>query len=202
MTDQADQEELALARSRPITGWLEEAEARTLYRFAAELGPRGPILEIGSWHGKSTIVLATAAQHIGSRVVSVDPHAGINYWQDNFGPMDKLGPSFEAFSANLQNAAVSDAVEALVMTSRQAFDQLGDRPPFSFAFIDGNHGYSSVHQDFELWSQRLLVGGVLAFHDSDSKMPGPRRVIAQVKERGDYQYISLVEQLTSFRKIG
>ena len=77
----------ALAHSRDITGWLEEAEAQTLYHFAAELGPRGPILEIGSWHGKTTIVLATAAKSVGSRFFAVDPHQGINYWQDSFGPM-------------------------------------------------------------------------------------------------------------------
>lgn len=45
----------ALANSRDITGWLEEAEAETLYHYAVELGALGPILEIGSWHGKSTI---------------------------------------------------------------------------------------------------------------------------------------------------
>ena len=200
MTDLADQEEQALARSHDITGWLEEAEARILYRFAVELGTQGPILEIGSWHGKSTIVLATAAKNVGSCVVAVDPHEGINYWQDRFGPMDELGPSLDAFQENLNRAGVSDVVEPVVMTSRRAFDELEGRTPFSFIFIDGNHGYSSVRADFEMWSQRLIVGGVLAFHDSKSKMPGPSQVIAEVKARGDYAYLSLVEQLTSFRK--
>jgi predicted O-methyltransferase YrrM len=89
MTDLKAQEALALSRN--ITEWLEEAEAKTLYHYAVELGPLGPILEIGSWHGKSTIVLATAAQSVGSRVFAVDPHKGINYWQDRFGPMHELG---------------------------------------------------------------------------------------------------------------
>ena len=190
----------ALANSRDITGWFEEAEAETLYHYAVELGALGPILEIGSWHGKSTIVLATAAKSVGSRVYAVDPHQGINYWQDDFSPMDELGPSLDAFGENLQNAGVADAVEPVVMTSREAFNALRDQPPFSFVFIDGNHGYENVRQDFDLWSQRLIADGVLAFHDSNTKMPGPRRVIAEVQERDDYEYISLVEQLTSFRK--
>ena len=146
------------------------------------------------------VISHDVATHFSQRTLAVDPHQGINYWQDSFGPMDELGPSLDAFGENLQNAGVADAVEPVVMTSREAFYELRDRPPFSFVFIDGNHGYKSVRQDFDLWSQRLIAGGVLAFHDSDTKMPGPRRVIAEVQERDDYEYISLVEQLTSFRK--
>jgi len=190
----------ALACIRDIHGWLEEDEAETLYRFVLELGTRGAILEIGSWHGKSTIVLASAAKRIGSRVFAVDPHEGITYWQDDVPPMRALGPSLEAFRENLRHADLTDVVKLLVMTSRRAFEQLKDREHFSLAFIDGDHSYRSVREDFEMWSQCLVEGGVIAFHDSNGRMQGPRRVVAEVKEREDFEFLSLVGQLTSFRK--
>ena len=190
----------ALAFIRDIHGWLEEDEAEMLYRFVLELGTRGPILEIGSWHGKSTIVLASAAKRVGSRVFAVDPHEGITYWQDDVPPMKALGPSLEAFRENLRNAGVSDVVEPLVMTSRRAFEQLKDRERLSLVFIDGDHSYRSVREDFEMWSQCLVEGGAIAFHDSNGRMQGPRRVVVEVKEREDFEFLSLVGQLTSFRK--
>ncbi len=195
-------EAAALAQCRDIKGWLTEEEARVLYRHVSELGATGPILEIGSFHGKSTIVLARAAKAIGSRVVAVDPHEGINYWQGDIQPLPHLGgPSFDSFQENLTDAGVSDVVEPLVMRSSEAFETLKDREPFAFVFIDGNHGYDNVRQDFELWSQCLVTGGVIAFHDSNGKMPGPPRVVAEVKQMQDYEFLSLVEQLTSFRKV-
>ena len=200
MSDVHCGEKEALARSRDISGWLEEEEARILYRFAEELGPLGPILEIGSYYGKSTTVIAAAARSVGSRVFAVDPHEGINYWQDKIPPMERFGPSLAAFQENLRVAGVSDAVDLLLMTSRMAFEELKDRERFSLVFIDGNHGYTNVRDDFEMWSQCLIDGGVLALHDANGKMPGPKRVFAEVKKRADFEFISLVVQLASFRK--
>jgi predicted O-methyltransferase YrrM len=136
-------------------------------------------------------------------VVAVDPHEGINYWQGSIRPLPHLGgPSFDSFQENLGDAGVTDVVDPVVMRSLEAFDALKDREPFSFVFVDGNHGYDDVRQDFDLWSQRLIVGGIIAFHDSNGKMPGPPRVVAEVMEREDYEFLSLVDQLTSFRKAG
>jgi MMP 1-O-methyltransferase len=192
----------AVAQCSDIEGWLTEDEARILYRHSAELGAHGPVLELGSFNGKSTVVLGLAAKSVGSRVVAVDPHQGINYWQGDIPPLPHLGgPSFESFQRNLEAAGVDDVVEALVMTSVEAFDVTKCYDPFSFVFVDGNHGYEHVRQDFDLWSQRLITGGIIAFHDADGKIPGPPRVVAEVRERADFEPISLVGQLASFRKI-
>jgi predicted O-methyltransferase YrrM len=60
-----------------VEGWLEPGEGRLLYRLAAEADPAGCIVEIGSWHGRSTIWLAAGAQAgRGARVVAIDPHSG------------------------------------------------------------------------------------------------------------------------------
>lgn len=193
----------AVAACRDIKGWLTDAEAAALYQLGTELGPQGSILEIGSFHGKSTVVLGLAAQSVGSQVVAVDPHEGITYWQGDIPPLPHLGgPSLDSLQDNLTQAGVAGEVEIVVATSEEAHGKLADREPFAFIFVDGNHGYDSVRQDFDLWSERLMYGGVISFHDSDGTgMPGPPRVVAEVADMPGFERISTVDALTSFRRL-
>src|ERR1700704_2611888 len=52
------------------------AEGMALHETAAAYGRLGPIMEIGSYCGKSTIYLAAAAREAGQPVVTVDHHRG------------------------------------------------------------------------------------------------------------------------------
>lgn len=183
--------EEALAFTQDIFGWFGNNEAEMLHQFVLDLSALGPILEIGSWHGRSTIILASAAQQAGNRVFAVDPHEG----HPPYG-----GPTLDIFLENLKRAGLSDVVEPLVMTSREAFEQLEGQEHFSFVFIDGNHDYDYVKEDFEMWSQCLVEGGVIAFHDREYGGGGPTRVIDEVKERSDYEFLSLVDASICFRK--
>ena len=65
----------ALALTEGIEGWLTDAQARTLWDAAIRIGARGAVVEIGSFRGRSTIVLALAVGARG-RVVAIDPHGG------------------------------------------------------------------------------------------------------------------------------
>src|SRR5260370_19168950 len=58
------------------TGFMPAAEGLALFDAAARYAPRGPVLEIGSYCGKSTIYLAAAARRAGQLVVTVDHHRG------------------------------------------------------------------------------------------------------------------------------
>ncbi len=44
--------------------------------------------------------------------------------------------------------------------------------PLDFLFIDGDHNYHAVMQDFVQWTPHLKVGGLLAIHDSRMYRPG------------------------------
>src|ERR1700689_832153 len=57
-------------------GFMPPDEGLALYRTAAQYAPAGPIAEIGTYCGKSTIYLAAAARGAGQLVVTVDPHRG------------------------------------------------------------------------------------------------------------------------------
>ncbi len=150
-----------------VDGWLTPREGLALFRGVAACRNRGAIVEIGSWHGRSTIVLAAASQATSQTIVhAVDPHGGI--------PGRGLGPSLSSFRANLAAAGLSDRVQAHVCSSAEAartFDQ-----PVEFIYIDGAHDYPTVSDDYLAWFPKVIDGGVMAFHDTIG-YPGPRRVV-------------------------
>jgi hypothetical protein len=72
-------------------------------------------VEIGSWKGRSTVALATAAQRRGNaHVVAIDPHLGDN------GEFMEASPTFDEFLANLDRCGVREVVEPRRLTSHDA----------------------------------------------------------------------------------
>ena len=145
----------AFSLVRDIPGWLTEDQARALYDAAAALPPGGRVVEIGSHHGRSTIVLAASGAH----VVAVDP----------FPPGWRYGGSDteEVCRANLTRAGVRDRVELRVTTSREA--RASWVGPVDLVYIDGKHDHWSARDDLR-WSAYLRPGGSLFVHDAFSSL--------------------------------
>jgi len=103
--------ETALAAAEGVEGWLSDGQARRLFERAAAVPPAGRIVEIGSYRGRSAIVLARALGGAGVELVAIDPHAG-----NDRGPQEIHGSMAEgeadncAFRENLERAGVVDAV--------------------------------------------------------------------------------------------
>ena len=145
----------AFTRARDVPGWLTEAQARDLYDAAAAVPPGGRVVEIGSHHGRSTIVLAAA----GADVVAIDP----------FPPDWRYGgPGTEqACRANLARAGVEDRVDLRVTTSSAARADWDG--PVDLVYIDGKHDYWSARDDLR-WSTYLRPGGIVLVHDAFSSL--------------------------------
>lgn len=142
-----------IALVRDVPGWLTAEQARTLHDAVTSRGPDARVVEIGSHHGRSTIVLAAA----GGRVVAVDPFP--ENWR--YG-----GPGTEAaFRANLERAGVADRVELQVATSREVRARWSG--PVDVVYVDGKHDCWTVHDDLR-WAEHLAPGGVLLVHDAFS----------------------------------
>lgn len=140
-----------IADPRPtgVKGWLTAAEAAVLQRLAKDR----IVLEIGAYHGLSTIVMAKVAK----RVYSIDPHTGAA----RVGPENTL----PVFLANLEKHGVRDKVVLLVGTTEDMWAVMdADRlSPFGFVFIDGSHETQDVCTD-TLCAGALGTGSV-AWHD-------------------------------------
>lgn len=179
-----------------VPGWLSPREGRLLHTLAKACSQRGAIVEIGSYLGKSTIFLALGARAGGgARVYAIDPHTG--------SPEHRTGPNpvwtFDAFMGNLHSAGVQDQVVPLVMSSTDA--ARGFPAPVELLFIDGNHAWESVRQDFDAWFPHVAGGGVIALHDT-IKWAGPRRVAReQIFLSRRFSRASLLDSITFAWKV-
>jgi MMP 1-O-methyltransferase len=152
-------------------GFMPPDEGLALYETAAEFASVGPIAEIGTYCGKSTIYLAAAASEAGQLVVTVDHHRGSEEiqpgWQHHdpevvdpaTGRMDTL----PFFRATLAGAGLEEYVIAVVGSSKDV-SRLW-RAPLGMLFIDGGHSEEQVVIDYEGWAPWVARGGALAFHD-------------------------------------
>lgn len=194
--------------ARTMHGWSTANERRFLYREARRAAPRGVIVEIGSWKGKSTIFLGTGAQD-GSKnkVYAIDPFTGSSEHQS---PGKKVW-TFEEFKKNIGAAGLTDAVLPIVARAEDAATTWN--LPISFLFIDGAHEPEAVERDFALWSPHLIPGGTIAFHDTTPSLPGilrgiplhglpgPRQTIERhlIDAKG-FEEVGLVDSIVYARK--
>jgi predicted O-methyltransferase YrrM len=152
-------------------GFMPPAEGLALYRTAASYARVGPVLEIGTYCGKSTIYLAAAARPAGQLVITVDHHRGSEENQPGWeyhdpslvdpatGRLDTL----PRFRATLAAAGLEEAVIAVVGRSAEVARLWG--APLGMLFIDGGHTDAAAQADYQHWAVWLAPGGALAIHD-------------------------------------
>ena len=167
--------ERALQVSRGVDGFLGDAEARFLGILAACAPAEGVIVEIGSYKGKSTVLLASVAAHCGlGPVVAIDPHTGPSVTDPKLGPG---ASSFEEFIGALRSAKLEEQVEVHRAFSREVAQ--GWNRAIRLLWIDGDHTYEGTKEDFELFSPYLANGAIVALHDALHAYEGPIRVFVE-----------------------
>jgi predicted O-methyltransferase YrrM len=160
-----------------VSGFLMEDEARLLGTIAACVPASGAILEIGSFKGKSTVMLGKVAAHYGlGPIVAIDPHNFNSAELQNF-KCDLGASSFKEFLSNIETAGVASQVEVHRAFSKDVFSTW-DRP-IRFLWIDGDHSYPGAKTDFDGFFPYLTPLGVVALHDSLHEFSGPIRVFVE-----------------------
>jgi hypothetical protein len=150
-------------------------EGRALQRAAAAAtrAALGPLLEIGSYLGRSTLFLAAGVVQAGATSVlySLDHHHGSEEmqagWPDHdpslvdasTGKMDSL----LRWRRRVEECGADDIVVGIIGRSETVAANW--RTPLSFVFIDGGHGEAVEWADYRGWSKHLAAGGLLAIHD-------------------------------------
>jgi predicted O-methyltransferase YrrM len=175
--------DVAWDSARNIPGFLMEAEARLLGIIAACAPAGGVIVEIGSFKGKSTVMLGKVAAHYGiGPIIAIDPHNFNNTELQDF-KSDPEASSFKEFLANINAAGVASHIEAHP-TFSGAVARLWNRP-IRFLWIDGDHSYQGAKSDFDGFMPHLNPLGVVALHDSLHEFAGPIRVFVEDILRSD-----------------
>lgn len=187
-----------LAKMRAIEGWLEDDEADLLLaataRALAEHPEAQALVEVGSYCGKATVVLASVVQALRSsaRVHSIDMHDGR---LGAAGKIVQVTPSFRTLQRNLDAAGVSQFVD--VIQSRA--DEVYWTGTIALLLIDGLHDYVSVSGDFRHFESALTPGSYVAFHDYAPYFPGVMRFVGELVDSGKYTCVQHVGTMVLLR---
>ncbi|GAB3318918.1 class I SAM-dependent methyltransferase [Haliea atlantica] len=154
-----------------VRGFLEDHEAAALYTAAREACHLGPILEVGSYCGKSTLYLGLAVREQGGTVFALDHHRGSEEHQRGelfhdpalYDPELDGIDSFREFRDNMRRAGLEETVVPVVSQSAVAARHW--QTPLGMLFIDGGHSLDAALTDYRCWVGHLRCGSLLAIHD-------------------------------------
>lgn len=178
---------------------------------AAASVPHAPMLEVGSYCGRSTIWLGDAAEQTGRVLFALDHHRGSDEnqagWEhhdadvvdERIGKMDTL----PFFRAAIHDAELEGTVVALVGRSPAISSTW--TTPLAFLFIDGGHGTEPARLDYEGWTPHVAVGGTLAIHDvfpdpADGGRPPYEQIFLPAVDSGRFELISATGSLRILRR--
>jgi hypothetical protein len=188
----------ALDAIEGVDGWLTAGQARCLFDAARAVPAGGRIVEIGSFRGRSTIVLSLGAR-AGVEVVAIDPHAG-----NDRGPQEIEGFEAEAaddhevFLANLQKAGVADRVTVVREFSGKAHGAVPGQ--VDFLWVDGAHRFAPARDDLKDWGDRVKPGGRMMVHDSWCSVGVTLATLAAITLRGGWRYDGRERSLAAYTR--
>lgn len=198
-----------LAAAEAARGFMPPDEGLALFEAAAAVTVPGPLLEVGSYCGKSSIYLGEAARQRDTVLFAIDHHRGSEENQPGweFHEPDLVDPdvgridTLPRFRRAVHDAGLEPHVIAVV----------GDSPtvgahwttPLAFLFIDGGHGREPAHADFDRWVPHVRSGGTLAIHDvfpdpADGGQPPYELYLRAVS--GDFDAVSATGSLRVLRR--
>jgi len=195
-------------------GFMPADEGLALHDAAAAATvavPGRPLVEIGSYCGKSSIYLGAAARAGGTVLFAVDHHRGSEEnqagWEHHdpslvdpeLGKMDTLS----RFRRTIHDAGLEGAVVAVVGDSPTVARHWAS--PCALVFIDGGHGRDPAHADYDAWSPHVAAGGVLVIHDvfpdpADGGRP-PYEIYVRALGSGGFEEVSVTGSLRVLRRV-
>jgi predicted O-methyltransferase YrrM len=149
-------------------GWMGKQSRKWLRKQVANVPRGGLVAEVGSWRGRSTLVLAT---HLPpeAHLYAIDTWEGT---PDDPSQHEQLyanaGDVYQDFLQNLARPIMDRRLTPLRMTSLEGATALWNRhgfASFDFVFIDADHRYEAVDADIHAYRSLVRPGGILAGHD-------------------------------------
>jgi hypothetical protein len=181
-----------------VQGWMTKAQAQRLWSAAARLDSSGRIVEIGSYHGRSAIILASSAVR-GVQVFAIDPHGG-----NDRGPQQLEGEfedgqrDHETFLRNLAEAGVAPRVQHVRKPSQIATDDIPGL--LEVVYIDGAHRFQPARADIVRWGAKVAPGGTLLIHDSFSSIGVTLALLVTLVFGGDFKYVGRSGSMVEYRR--
>ncbi len=188
----------AIERVDGVEGWLTDGQAHRLWDAARRVVAGGVIVEIGSFRGRSTIVLALASRD-DVDVIAIDPHGGGDRGPNQIAPDQVRGESDNvAFRGNLDRAGVTQRVRHVRELSSRALRDV-DRP-IDLLYIDGAHRYSPARDDIASWGDRVPDGGTVVIHDCFNAVGVTLAVLRLLIFGDQFRYVGRTASMAEYRR--
>lgn len=194
-----------------VTGFMPADEGRALFEAATCFLDGGVAVEIGTYCGKSTVLLGAAAAATDSVLFTVDHHHGSEEHQPGWefhdttfvDPVSGRFDTLSTFRRTLDAMKLDDNVVAVV--GHSAVVARGWRTPLQLLFIDGGHSEEAAQQDFDGWATWVAVGGALVIHDvfpdpRDGGRP-PYHIYCRALDSGEFKEVTCVGSLRVLQRI-
>ena len=194
-----------------VKGFLDPIEGEALYSYAKHYVRNDPCLEIGSYCGKSSVYLGSAVKENGQKLYSIDHHKGSEEQQpgEEYFDSDLINAegngidTLPFFLETIEKSKLDKFVIPIVSTSEEAYQDFTLN--FDMVFIDGGHSEKAAQKDYELWSQRITKGGLLAIHDvfpnpEDGGRP-PYNIYRRALESGNFKKLEMIKTLGLLKKV-
>lgn len=146
-----------------IYGAFTVNEARKLWELATSVSGDGVVVEVGSYCGRSSSILAQVQEERGYDLYLVD-----NFITGAPGVTDVKGALIENLKWGEYTLLEGDSREI-----GKGFDKDVD-----LLFIDGDHAYEGVRADIDVWAKKAKI---VAFHDYGSSWDGVKRAIDETE---------------------
>ena len=164
-------DEVRLQVARAAEGFMPDDEGLALHAAGSRAAAIGPLLEVGSYCGKSAVYLGAAAREQGTVLFTVDHHRGSEENQAGWEHHDPrlLDPrtgridTLPWFRRTIEDAELEDVVIAVIGSSTTVAAHW--HTPLGLVFVDGGHAFEVALADYEGWSPHVASGGLLVFHD-------------------------------------
>ena len=188
------------ALAEQVTGFMPADEGRALFDAAVKYLDEGIGVEIGTYCGKSTVLLGAAARQTGGVLYTIDHHHGSEEHQAGWeyhdasmvDPVTGLFDTLPAARHTLDAAGLDDHVVAIV--GRSPVVARGWRTPLRLLFIDGGHTEEAAQRDFDGWARWVEVGGALIIHDvfpnPEEGGQAPFHIYRRALDTGDFRDVS------------
>jgi predicted O-methyltransferase YrrM len=194
-----------------VKGFLDPIEGEALYLYAKQYVRNNPCLEIGSYCGKSSVYLGSAVKENDQKLYSIDHHKGSEEQQpgEEYFDSDLINAegngidTLPFFLETIEKSKLDKFVIPIVSTSEEAYQDFTLN--FDMVFIDGGHSEKAAQKDYELWSQRITKGGLLAIHDvfpnpEDGGRP-PYNIYRRALESGNFKELEMIKTLGLLKKV-
>jgi predicted O-methyltransferase YrrM len=188
-----------LAAGLACDGQTSAEELGLLVDLASKVEAGKTIVEIGSFRGRSAVAMALASQANKIKLFAVDSYETAYAKKRNTNGSNSRVFHRDIFMLNLVLSGAASSTYCINLNSIEAASVMISTK-IGFLFIDGDHSYESVKNDYENWIGSVEEGGIIAFHDSINQHWGSAKFVSELHDSPAVSKVTVVDSVTVFKK--